>query len=314
MKDHFQREIDYLRISVTDRCNLRCFYCMPEEGVDKKSHRDILRDEEIIEAVNAAVKIGLKKIRITGGEPLVRKGIYTLIEKISQVSGVQEIVMTTNGLRLKGNVKKLKDAGVKRINMSLDTLNPETYKTITQSTLHLEHEQLIQELIENEMMPIKLNAVLLRGINDHEIPDFIALADRFDIQVRFIELMPIGHLNYDYKTHYISKDEILKKYPELMFEQKHLIAEVYTIKNKRGKIGFINPISHHFCDQCNRLRLTADGKLKPCLHTNNEIDMRKHNQQELIEIFKSAIEQKPKQHQLNKKSNPIHRSMNKIGG
>lgn len=314
MKDRFQREIDYLRISVTDRCNLRCFYCMPEDGIDKKDHDDILRDEEIIQAVKAAVKIGLKKVRITGGEPLVRKGIFSLIESISTISGVQEVVMTTNGLLLKGNVKRLKDVGVKRINMSLDTLNPETYKTITKSTKAIDYELLIQELIEHDMLPVKLNAVLLRDINDHEIPDFIALANRYDIHVRFIELMPIGHLNFDYKRHFISKDEILNRYPELEFEQKHLIAETYTIKNKKGKIGFINPISHHFCDQCNRLRLTSDGKLKPCLHTNNEIDIRKLNQQELVEIFKSAIHKKPQKHQLKSDAKPIHRSMNKIGG
>ncbi len=314
MKDRFQRDIDYLRISVTDRCNLRCFYCMPEDGIDKKDHDDILRDEEIISAVKAAVKLGLKKIRITGGEPLVRKGIYTLIKNISTIDGVEEVVLTTNGLLLKGNVKRLKDAGVKRVNMSLDTLNETTYKNITRSTHAIDYHAIITELIEENMQPIKLNAVLLKGINDHEIPDFIKLADRYNLHVRFIELMPIGQLDYNYKQHFISKDDVLLKYPELQFEKKYRIAEYYTMPSHKGKIGFINPISHHFCDQCNRLRLTADGNLKPCLHTNEEINIRQLDSIELYNTFKQAIHQKPSRHSLHKNTKPIDRSMNKIGG
>ncbi len=314
MKDRFFREIDYLRISVTDRCNLRCFYCMPEVGIEKKAHHDILRDEKIIDIVKAAVSLGLKKIRITGGEPLVRKGIYDLIRRINAIDGIEEVVMTTNGLLLKNNVKRLKEAGLKRINLSLDTLNPQTYQTIAKTKYYPNHHELIQELIEHDMKPIKINVVLLKDINDHEIPDFIQLADQYDIDVRFIELMPIGHLPFDYQKHFISKDAVLKRYPELEFVKKYRVAEYYTVKNKRGKIGFINPMSHHFCDQCNRLRLTSDGKLKPCLHTNEEISVRDYDAASLHDILKHAIEQKPKSHQLNKDQKPIHRTMNKIGG
>ena len=313
MKDRFQRDIDYLRISVTDLCNLRCFYCMPEEGIDKKAHQDILRDEEILEAVKAAVTLGLKKVRITGGEPLVRKGIESLIEKIAAIPSIEEVVMTTNGLLLQGRVKALKAAGISRVNLSLDSLDAATYQKITGAKKALDYAALIEELMEEGMTPIKINAVLLRHINDHEIPEFMALADRYDLEVRFIELMPIGHLSYDYQEHFISKDECLKRHPELTFDQKHRVAELYRVPDKKGKIGFINPVSHHFCDACNRLRLTADGFLKPCLHTNQEINIKGLDAKTMKETFTKAIYDKPKQHQLNK-AKPIDRSMNKIGG
>ncbi|MFW6285386.1 MAG: GTP 3',8-cyclase MoaA [Bacillota bacterium] len=313
MEDRFKREIDYLRISVTDRCNLRCFYCMPEEGVVKKAHANILRDEEILEAARAAVKLGLKKIRITGGEPLVRKGIYELIEKIHAIEGIREITLTTNGTLLRGNVKKLKAAGVKRVNLSLDTMDADTYRAITRTPEPIDYHGIIQELIDEGMQPVKVNAVLLRGINDHEIEDFMDLADRYDITVRFIELMPIGHLPYDYKRHLITKDEILQRHPELKLETKERVAENYAIPGKRGRIGFIDPISHKFCSRCNRLRLTADGKLKPCLHSNEEIDIKDLTPTELLHTFKKAIHHKPASHAVNPNTQ-IDRSMNKIGG
>ncbi|MCK5388249.1 MAG: radical SAM protein, partial [Candidatus Izimaplasma sp.] len=206
MKDAFKREIDYLRISVTDRCNLRCLYCMPD-GIEKKLHDDILRDEEIIKVVEESVKIGISKIRITGGEPLVRRGIYNLIKKISNIEGIKEITITTNATLLIGNVKKLKDAGISRVNFSLDTLDDEKFKFITNSQITLDYEALIEELIENKLLPIKINAVLLRGFNDNEIDDFINLADKYDLIIRLIELMPIGHLSFDYEKYFISKDE-----------------------------------------------------------------------------------------------------------
>ncbi len=314
MKDRFEREIDYLRISVTDRCNLRCFYCMPEEGIDKKKHEDILRDEEILAAVQAATKLGLKKIRITGGEPLVRKGIFDLVRAIADTEGVEEVVMTTNGILLQGNVNRLKEAGIERVNLSMDTLNPETYQRITKTGSFPNYHAILQELIEHDLLPVKINCVLLKGINDREISDFLDLADRYDLHVRFIELMPIGHLPYDYKKHFISKQDVLKRHPELEFDKKYRVAEYYTVKNQRGNIGFINAMSHHFCNQCNRLRLTADGKLKPCLHTNEEIDIRHQTADELYRTFQKAIRHKPQNHKLHKEENAILRSMNKIGG
>ena len=314
MKDAFKREIDYLRISVTDRCNLRCLYCMPD-GIEKKLHDDILRDEEIIKVVEESVKIGISKIRITGGEPLVRRGIYNLIKKISDIEGIKEITITTNATLLIGNVKKLKEAGISRVNFSLDTLDDEKFKFITNSQITLDYEALIEELIENKLLPIKINAVLLRGFNDNEIDDFINLADKYDLIIRLIELMPIGHLSFDYEKYFISKDEVLKSYQKLIFHRKNSIAEYYKVAGKKGLIGFINPISHKFCASCNRIRLTADGHLKPCLHNNNEIDIKNIAENLVSSKLVEAIESKPISHTLDESiENISNRPMNKIGG
>lgn len=314
MKDAFKREIDYLRISVTDRCNLRCLYCMPD-GIERKSHDDILRDEEIIKVVEESVKIGITKIRITGGEPLVRKGIYNLIKKISDIEGIKEITITTNATLLIGNVKKLKEAGISRVNFSLDTLNDDKFKFITNSQITLDYEALIKELIKYELLPIKINAVLLRGFNDNEIDDFINLADKYNLLIRLIELMPIGHLSFDYDKYYISKDEILKSHQELSLHRKDSIAEYYTVEGKKGLIGFINPISHKFCASCNRIRLTADGHLKPCLHNNNEINIKNIDKNLVSSKLIEAIKSKPISHTLDESiKNISDRPMNKIGG
>ena len=314
MKDSFAREIDYLRISVTDRCNLRCLYCMPD-GIEKKTHDEILRDEEMIDIVKESVKLGISKIRITGGEPLVRKGIYGLIRKISDIEGIKEVTITTNATLLVGNVKKLKDAGISRVNFSMDTLDNKKFQFITKTKLTLDYEKLIKELTQNNLLPIKINAVLLKGFNDNEIPDFIKLANKYDLIIRLIELMPVGHLDFDHKKYYISKDEILEKYPELEFYRKDIIADYYKVKGNKGIIGFINPISHKFCEDCNRLRLTADGHMKPCLHNNNEIYIKDIDKSKLPEKIKEAIIAKPKNHTLDESiENQSDRPMNKIGG
>lgn len=315
MKDTFKREIDYLRISVTDRCNLRCLYCMPDGIKNKKEHDEILRDEEIINVVEESVKVGITKIRITGGEPLLRKGIYKLIRKIKNVKGINEITITTNAILLVGNVKLLKESGVSRVNFSLDTLDSEKFKFISNTSLSLDYKSLIEELIEYDMRPIKVNAVLLKGFNDSEIPGFIELADKYDISIRLIELMTIGHLNFDYDKYYISKDEILKRYPELIFNKKDSVSEYYNVEGKKGFIGFINPISHKFCSDCNRIRLTADGHLKPCLHNNNEILVKEISGEPLLNKLREAIKQKPESHKLDESDgDKSDRPMNKIGG
>ncbi|KFZ27093.1 MAG: Cyclic pyranopterin monophosphate synthase [Candidatus Izimaplasma bacterium HR2] len=315
MKDAFKREIDYLRISVTDRCNLRCLYCMPDGIQDKKEHDEIMRDEEIVNVVQESVKIGITKIRITGGEPLLRKGIYDLIRKIKDVKGIKEITITTNAILLVGNVKKLKDAGVSRVNFSLDTLDSEKFKFISNTSLTLDYISLIEELIEHDLQPIKVNAVLLKGFNDSEIPGFIELANKYDISIRLIELMTVGHLNFDYDKYYISKDEILKRYKELKFVRKDSVSEYYNVEGNKGYIGFINPISHKFCSDCNRIRLTADGHLKPCLHNNNEILIKEIQGEPLLNKLREAIHAKPISHTLDEsKDNRSDRPMNKIGG
>jgi len=287
---------------------------MPD-GVEKKTHDDILRDEEIIRVVKESVLVGIKKIRITGGEPLVRKGIYSLLKKISSIEGLDEITITTNATLLVGNVKRLKDSGVTRVNFSLDTLDSEKFKFITNSSLTLDYESLIKELIMNKLQPIKINAVLLKGFNDNEVPDFIELANKYDLLIRLIELMPIGHLSFDYDKYFISKDEILKLYPQLKIYRKDNIAEYYNVAGKKGLIGFINPISHKFCASCNRIRLTADGHLKPCLHNNNEINIKNIAGDLVSKRIIQAIKSKPISHTLDEEERNISdRPMNKIGG
>ncbi len=313
MKDSYNREVDYLRISVTDRCNLRCSYCMPD-GVEKVSHSTIMRNEEIVDVVKEAAALGVKKIRITGGEPLVRKGIYSLIKEISIVEGIEEVTITTNGLLLEGNIEKLKEAGVSRVNLSLDTLDENKYKLLTKATKIIDYEQIFKDLIKFEMVPIKINVVLMKGINDSEIESFVELADKYDLLIRFIELMPIGNVHFKWEDYYLSSDEVIKKH-DFEFVSKGKNTTYYKVKNHKGKIGFINPISHKFCDDCNRIRLTSDGKIKPCLHTDEEINVKGLSLEEIKNQLKKSIISKPKSHKINEKDyEAIKRSMNRIGG
>jgi cyclic pyranopterin phosphate synthase len=314
VKDLYNREIDYLRISVTDKCNFRCLYCKPSDMEDIE-HNDILTNEEIIEIVKEAVKAGIKKVRITGGEPMVRKDLYRLIEQINQFDEIKEIVLTTNASLLKGNVKKLKDVGIKRVNISIDTFKNQTFKDITNANKRIDYVSVMDELKEHKLLPIKVNCVLLKGINDDEILDFYALSKEKDIQVRFIELMPFESNAFRYEDYYISKDDILQKYPGFHFSHKSNNVEYYTYENHKATIGFINAISEKFCESCNRLRLTSDGYLKPCLHSSKEINIRNKKNEELLNSIKTAIKEKPEDHSLDKDyKKQSKRTMNKIGG
>lgn len=309
MKDRFQREIDYLRISVTDRCNLRCLYCMPG-GINKIDKELIIRDEDIISICEQAVTLGIKKVRITGGEPLVRKNIYDLIQKINNIEGIEEIVITTNGTLLLGNVHKLRSSGVKRVNLSIDSLQQETQKRISNTDTIIDYSALIKELNEHNISPIKINTVLLKNINDHEVINLIKFSEKFNVQLRFIELMPFESDQFNYEDYYISKEDLIETY-NFTFVRKVNNVEYYTYNN--FEFGFINSISSKFCSECNRIRLTSDGYIKPCLHSNKEIPIKdKVNQKDII---KEAILNKPKQHSLDKEyTTKSKRSMNKIGG
>jgi len=314
VKDLYNREIDYLRISVTDKCNFNCLYCKPHD-MQEIEHQNILTNEEIIVIVKEAVKTGIKKVRITGGEPMVRKNIYSLIEEINQIKEIEEIVLTTNASLLEGNVERLKKAGIKRVNISIDTFDNQTFKNITHSKRPMNYLSVIDELKEHNLLPIKVNCVLLKGINDNEIMDFYTLAKEKDIQVRFIELMPFESNTFDFKDYYISKEDILRRYPGFTFKNKSNNVEYYTLDDSKTSIGFINAISHKFCQECNRLRLTSDGYLKPCLHSSKEIDVRNQNNQELLHSIKQAIKEKPEDHNLDKDyKKQSKRTMNKIGG
>ena len=313
MKDRFGRDITYLRISVTDLCNLRCKYCMPESGVESLCHSDILTLEEIVEIVKVAAKNGIKKIRLTGGEPLVRRGFINLCKEISKIEQIEDIAITTNGVHLKNMADDLFENKVKRINFSLDTLVKEKYNDITRRNDFDKTMESLFYAIEKGFK-VKLNVVLIGGFNDDEIENFVKLANDYDLEVRFIELMQIGETANWSKDKFVSNKIVLEKVPKLEFDGISGVAKIYKIKGQKGKIGLISPISCSFCSDCNRIRLTSDGKLKPCLHSKDEINLKGLSGEELEEVFKRGIFDKPEKHHLEEGKSESARDMNKIGG
>ena len=313
MKDKFNREIDYLRISVTDLCDLRCKYCMPEKGIAKLDHKNILKPEQIFEIVKCFASLGIKKVRITGGEPLVRNGLKEIITIIRSIKEIEEICLTTNGIKLKEKAKMLFDAGVDRLNISLDTLDEKKYHDLTRVGHLKDVLDGINEAQKVGFKNIKINTVLIGGFNDQEVDDFIDFASQNNLTVRFIELMPIGESkNYPSKS-FISND-IIKNNQRLEFYQNDGVSSLYKIKNGNGFIGLISPLSNRFCKNCNRIRLTADGKIKPCLHSKEEIDISKYHGQELKKVLINAITSKPQEHHLEEGFSKATRGMNSIGG
>jgi len=319
MKDLYGRKINYMRLSITDLCNLRCVYCMPEEGVEKRPHKKNLSFEEMIGLVNAGVALGIDKIRLTGGEPLVRHGIVGLVKEIGQIEGIKDLTMTTNGILLAKYAKDLKAAGLNRVNISLDTFDPEKYHKITRWG-HVEDVFAgIEAAKEAGLNPIKINVVLINGFNDDEIETFVNYTRENKVDVRFIELMPLGQSPGFAENKYISNDEVLKRMPELKpiaQREKSSPAEYYRLPGAKGRIGLINPISKHFCKECNRIRVTTDGKIKPCLHSNQEIDVLALRKEGMTyeEILLKAIEEKPEKHHINENEKQLLRNMNEIGG
>lgn len=313
MKDRFGRNITYLRISVTDLCNLRCKYCMPESGVKSLCHSDILSIEEIIEIVKIASKNGIKKIRLTGGEPLVRRGFINLCKQISKIDEIEDIAITTNGVYLKSMADELFENKVRRINFSLDTLVKEKYNDITRRN---DFDKTMESLFYaiKKGFKVKINVVLIGGFNDDEIQDFVNLANDYDLEVRFIELMQIGETANWSKDKFVSNKIVLEKVPKLEFDGVSGVAKIYKIKGQKGRIGLISPISCSFCEDCNRIRLTSDGKLKPCLHSKDEINLKGLSGEELEEVFKRGIFEKPEKHHLEDGKSESARDMNKIGG
>lgn len=325
MQDLFSRQIEYLRIAVTDRCNLRCTYCMPAEGVALKHHTEILTLEEIYRVVQAAVSLGISKIRLTGGEPLVRKGLVSLVEKIRSLPEIKDISLTTNGILLTKYAQDLKKAGLNRVNISLDTLDKNKFRQITRLGEIGYIHQGIDAALQAGLEPVKLNVVVIKGVNDDEILDFIELTRHKPIHVRFIELMPIGESDANALTSYIPAEEI-KQMVERTYHLAPFLnlqgsgpAKYYQVPGFRGTAGFIGALSQHFCQNCNRLRLTADGKLRPCLHKNIEYDLRKPlragvSLEELQEIVRYTILHKPKEHDMTKGWGKQERIMSQIGG
>lgn len=313
MTDGFGRKIEYLRLSVTDLCNLRCQYCMGPEGVKKRDHRDILSHEEIEEIVRAAVKLGVRKVRVTGGEPLVRPGIVDICRRIGAIDGVEELCVTTNGLRLPELAGALRQAEVCRLNISLDTLRPERYREITRVGSLEKALAGLEAARAAGFPPPKLNCVLMGGVNDDEIPDFVALTEREPVSVRFIELMPIGPCRDWDKSRFIPADAVLQAVPELTPVGGDGVARLYRLPGGKGTVGLIRPVSDHFCPTCNRIRITADGKLKPCLHSAAELPLRGLHGEELEAAIRAGILAKPQRHHLETGSESI-RNMNAIGG
>ncbi|WKY45622.1 GTP 3',8-cyclase MoaA [Eubacteriaceae bacterium ES2] len=319
MKDHYGRKINYMRISVTDLCNLRCVYCMPEEGIQKHQHQKNMSFEEIISLIKAGTQLGIDKIRLTGGEPMVRNGIVELVEAIGQIEGIRDLTMTTNGILLPKYAKDLKNAGLNRVNISLDTFDEKKYHQITRWGKLDDVMAGIEAALAVGMKPIKINTVLINGFNDDEIDQFVNFTIENPVDVRFIELMPLGESSNYAENKYLSNAEVLKRVPELMAvlePEKTGPAEYYQLPGARGRVGLINPISKHFCSECNRIRVTTDGKIKPCLHSDNEIDILKLRDQGLtyLQILEKAIGAKPERHMLEDNEKQMVRNMNEIGG
>jgi cyclic pyranopterin phosphate synthase len=322
MKDRLGRDINYIRVAVTDRCNLRCRYCMPPGGVAPKSHADILRYEEIEAVLRECADLGIGRIRLTGGEPLVRKGIVGFIERVSGIPGISGINLTTNGILLAEHAAGLKSAGVAGINISLDTLDPEKYAAFTCGGDLNAVLAGIDAAVRERFDQIKLNVVVMRGLNDGELDGFLDMIRDREIYLRFIELMPIGEAKKE-EGRYVSTEEILRKLPPLVREEDRQgtgPAEYYRAEGYAGTIGFIHAMSRSFCADCNRLRLTADGKLMPCLHADTEIDLKPYLRPPDPEMIRQsivrAIQAKPEKHGMKpaEEDSRNKRFMNQVGG
>ena len=317
MIDRLGRNITYLRISVTDKCNLRCRYCMPADGVCKKDHVDMMTEDEIITAVQAAAALGITKLRITGGEPLVKKNIVSICRRAAAVEGIKEVCLTTNGLLLPQLAKELKAAGVKRLNLSLDTLDPEKYAYITRIGTLDAFRAGLDAAFEAGFEKIKINAVLIGGFNENEIVPLAELTKQYPVDMRFIEMMPMYDSGDFDETAYIPCTRVLDALPDaLPAEQDGGVAKLYRLPGAKGSIGLISPVSAHFCGDCNRIRLTADGKLKPCLHSADEYTLKGLDFAGMKQVLADAIWNKPAWHG---DLDALHRSqagrnMNQIGG
>lgn len=313
MRDGLGRTIDYLRLSVTDLCNFRCRYCMPPEGIPKREHREILSVEECIEIAEAAGALGITKIRLTGGEPLVRRGILDICRGISALPGIGELCLTTNGSRLSELAQPLRAAGVDRLNISLDTLNAEKFADMTRTGSLQAVWDGIAAAEAAGFTDLKLDTVLIGGFNDSEIGALVELTRIHPWQVRFIELMPMGECAGWERSCFLSNDAVLKACPTLERMDTEGVARVYRLPGAVGTVGLISPVSHDFCAECRRIRVTADGKLKGCLHAREELPLWGLHGEALRQAIARGIACKPASHHL-KDGSETPRNMNEIGG
>jgi cyclic pyranopterin phosphate synthase len=325
-QDGLGRAINYLRVSVTDRCNLRCVYCMPEEGIDKRPHDEVLSYEELEVVVRAAAGLGISKVRLTGGEPLARLGLAGFVGQIAAMPGIEDLSMTTNGTLLARHAASLAAAGLRRVNISLDTLRAERFTQITRRGRLDDVLAGMAAARQASLEPVKVNAVVIRGLNDDELGDFARRTASDGWHVRFIELMPIGGNQAWVGGEPVSVPEMRARVEaevgplqEVRGPTGNGPARYYRLAGARGTIGFIGALSDHFCARCNRLRLTADGRLRPCLMSDREIDLRGALRAgaDLVEVqalLARAIDHKPAQHRLAESVSPHDRTMAQIGG
>lgn len=328
MKDRFGREISYLRVSVTDRCNLRCVYCMPPEGVPLLNHEDILRYEEILTVLAAAKKMGISHVRLTGGEPLVRKDLDQLVRGIAKM-GFEDISLTTNGTLLANYAQILKEAGLMRVNVSLDSLRPDRFSRITRTGRVEDALTGIQAAVRAGLGPVKVNVVVMAGWNLDEVADMVRLTLELPVHVRFIEYMPIGPSEGMEELSGVPPDVIMAQISKSLPGKPEACiapagagpAQTYRLPGAKGTIGFISALSKPFCHSCNRLRLTADGKLRPCLASDIEVDVKEvlrsskqdSKMRKIEEAFRRAILHKPRAHDLRDGESQARR-MCQIGG
>jgi len=327
MSDSYGRRLSYLRVSLTDACNLRCVYCMPED-IRFRPAASLLQDDEILTLVRVAASLGVNKIRLTGGEPLVRPGVVRLIERIASIPGIQDLGLTTNAMLLAKNAPLLAQAGLKRVNISLDTLSAYRFRRITRLGTFEQAWEGILAAEQAGLAPIKLNAVIVRKFNDDELHALARLSTNHPWQIRFIELMPIGNTqNWGeglpaLEDRYVSVQEMHTRLANLGLKpvepsENSGPARMFLIPGALGTIGFISPLGDHFCQNCNRLRLTADGKLRPCLVLPGEISLRDalRNNQPLEDLFLHAVAIKPQQHNLVSAIPAVtQHGMSQIGG
>lgn len=325
-RDDFGRAINYLRVSVTDRCNLRCVYCMPDEGIEKRPHADMLRYEELALVIRAAAELGICKVRLTGGEPLARLGLPGFVRMVAAIPGIDDLSMTTNGTLLARHAAALADAGLHRVNISLDTLRADRFEQITRRGRLGDVWAGITAAKASGLIPIKLNMVVIRGLNDDEVIDFARRTATDGWHVRYIEWMPVGANSNWAGNGVVPIPEIRRRIEAELgpLEPVHGPmgngpARYYRLPGTQGTVGFIGALSEHFCDTCNRLRLTADGRLRPCLMNAHEIDLsatlRAGAGLETVKtLLAQAIQRKPQRHHLDENLSPMDRTMAEIGG
>jgi len=326
MHDGYGRVIDYLRISVTDRCNFRCIYCMPPEGVKLLESQEILSYEELLRVITILGKHGVSKIRLTGGEPLVRKGIVDFIRSIRALGTIKDLAMTTNGSLLGDMAYQLKVAGLDRVNISIDTLDPERFARITGRGNLADVLKGIESAIEAGLAPVKLNIVLTEALSEQDVFYFVDQVYKYPIAVRFIEYMPIGRSGVKPGISITTLKSMISKLDYGVLEPAITVmgngpAKYYRLPQALGVIGFITPISEHYCHSCNRIRLTADGKFKPCLLANHEIDIKAAlrgggGDREIVQLFLKTLQDKPVRHRLgdSREGADLTRGMFQVGG